>query len=89
MPTLRPRHMITESDQIALALENAALLWPEAKGDRSKLLKKILETGIQNIETQLQSQQSKRLGAISAASGSLANAWPTNWREERDLQWPQ
>lgn len=88
MPTTRPRHMITESDRIAEALKSAELLWPELRGDSSALLRKILETGMAEVQKSVATRAESRLGAISKAAGSLSGTWPSNWRDELRDEWP-
>lgn len=45
MHTLRARHTLTETDDLARALDDAALAWPELRGDRGALLRKLVEIG--------------------------------------------
>lgn len=86
MPTLRPRHMITETDEVQRALDLAATAWPDL--DRAKLLKRLLELGSASIAEQLKSSRSRRLSSLEAAKGALEEVWPDDWREESRLQWP-
>lgn len=43
MPTVRPRHQITETDDIAAALDLAAQQWPD--DSRSDLMRRLVLTG--------------------------------------------
>jgi len=88
MPTLRPRHMITESDRIAEALEAAAILWPDLGADRGLLLRKILETGADAIDQQVMARNENRRLAVAKSAGSLDGVWPANWRDELRDEWP-
>jgi hypothetical protein len=88
MPTTKPRYMITETDQISRALGNAAKVWPELSGQRTLLLRKLLEVGIQTVEMDLDKDTAKRLAAIEKLSGSMDGVWPANWREELADDWP-
>ena len=88
MPTTRPRHMITESDRIAEALELAALKWPEHSEDRGALLRKILEIGLDSLSQSASQETSARLQQIAKAAGSMDGIWPKNWREELSQDWP-
>ncbi|MDQ1744816.1 MAG: hypothetical protein QOE23_3155, partial [Pseudonocardiales bacterium] len=45
MPTTRPRHLITETDPVAKALDDAAKRWPEDRDSRAKLLLHLVEEG--------------------------------------------
>src|ERR1019366_8168817 len=38
VPTTRPRHVITETDEIARAIDDAAKRWPEDRNSRARLL---------------------------------------------------
>jgi hypothetical protein len=80
--------MITESDRLAEALQIAAKLWPEANGDKGVLLRRILEIGVDAVERELAERDESRLGALSAAAGSLTGVWPVAWREELRDEWP-
>ena len=42
--------MITETDELGVALEQAAELWPELRGQRGQLLRKVLEVGSAEIK---------------------------------------
>ena len=44
--------MITETDQLSAALIEAAKIWPELADQRTLLLRKVLEVGIETIEGQ-------------------------------------
>jgi hypothetical protein len=80
--------MITETDQISRALGNAAKMWPELSGQRTLLLRKLLEVGIQTVEMDLDKDTAKRLAAIDKLAGSMDGVWPANWREELAEDWP-
>ena len=49
MPTLRNRHMITETDQLANALDHAATVYPDLRDERAELLRRLIERGIQSV----------------------------------------
>jgi hypothetical protein len=88
MPTTRPRHMITESDRIADALSVAETIWPELAHDRSALLRKILETGIDELQARVSQRRAARLAAVAESAGLFTDVWPANWREELRDEWP-
>ena len=89
MPTLRNRHMITESDALAKAIDDAARLWPEIADERAELLRRLLDRGIQSVEAEFQEQMESRRKAITEVVGSLPGVWPKNWREEIRAGWPE
>lgn len=81
--------MITETDQISQALVHAAKIWPELAGQRTLLLRKILEVGIQTVEQGLERNTALRLAAVDKLAGSMDGVWPANWREELAEDWPR
>ena len=80
--------MITETKQVAGAISNAAEIWPELASDRSALLRKIIEVGIQEIDSKVSRARAKRLQNISSVAGGLSGVWPKNWREDLGSEWP-
>ncbi len=88
MPTSRPRHMITETDALAAALERAADLWPEDASDKGRLLRRVLSAGIESVETAQIKRLESRRSAIEQAAGSLTGVWPADWRSSARDEWP-
>jgi hypothetical protein len=80
--------MITETDEISGALSQAAKIWPELAGQRTLLLRKLLEVGIQTIEMDLEKNTAQRIAAVEKLAGSMDGVWPANWREELVEDWP-
>jgi hypothetical protein len=80
--------MITETDEISGALSQAAKIWPELAGQRTLLLRKLLEVGIQTIEMDLEKNTAQRIAAVEKLAGSMDGVWPANWREELVKDWP-
>jgi hypothetical protein len=80
--------MITETDEISGALSQAAKIWPELAGQRTLLLRKLLEVGIRTIEMDLEKNTAQRLAAVEKLAGSMDGVWPANWREELVEDWP-
>lgn len=89
MPTSRPRYMITESDELAEALERAAKLWPELADERGSLLRKIVDLGVDDLDKRANANLQKRKQAILKVAGSLSGVWPKNWRDELRDEWPE
>lgn len=84
MPTTRPRHTLTETDEIAHALDDAALKWPELRGDRGALLRKLVEAGRDSVHIE---------GGVRAlltdAAGVATGAYPRDARAILLAEWPE
>jgi hypothetical protein len=81
--------MITETDQLAQALSRAEKIWPELAGQRTLLLRKLLEVGIETIEREGTEKAKDRLNQIQKLAGSMDGTWPVNWKQELDQDWPR
>ena len=88
MPTARHRHMITETDELAIALDAAATLWPHAKGERAELLRLIINQGAQVVEQDVQTMRNERLAAVTQLAETFGDIWPNEWAKERTQEWP-
>ena len=79
--------MITETDQLAEGLSRAEKIWPELAGQRTLLLRKLLEVGIETIEREGTEKAKDRLNQIQKLAGSMDGTWPANWKQELDQDW--
>lgn len=79
--------MITETDQLAEAIDVAAKIWPEYANERGVLIKKLLEAGITVTTQAAAKQRANRLAAINKVAGRLDTVWPENWRDELHNDW--
>lgn len=84
MPTTRPRHMLTETDELAAALNDAAVAWPELRGDRGALLRKLVEAGRNSVRN-----GDGVRALLTEASGAATGAYPRNARAELLAEWPE
>jgi hypothetical protein len=83
VPTTRTRHFITESDQLAAALDGAALRWPELS--RAQLLVRLALLGSDRDEE----RRARRRAALQAYSGSVKAAYPPGYLKELREEWPE
>ena len=81
--------MITETDQISHGLSQVAKQWPELAEQRTLLLRKVIEIGLQTIDVQVSKSEQKRESAVKKIAGSMDGVWPTNWRQELAEDWPE
>jgi hypothetical protein len=88
MPTTRPRHLITETDQVANALDVAARRWPEDRHSRAKLLLHLVEEGHRVLIGEADERRQARLAAIRRTSGSLAGIYDGDYLERLREDWP-
>lgn len=88
MSSRRLRHVITETDELASALDTAENLWPECQGQRGALLGKLIDAGIDFVNASKDSRQRAKLDAIEVAAGSMPGMWPAKWREQTRSEWP-
>lgn len=82
IPTTRPRHTITETDEIARARDDVALAWPQLRGDRRALLRKLVEAGQVSVHTDRGIR-----ARVVAAAGAATGAYPRNARAELLDEW--
>lgn len=87
MPTTRPRLTITETDEVARALDDAAVRWPEVRS-RQQLLLRLLEQGHAALRRARDEDAERRRQAIRRTSGSLTGAYAADHLEALREDWP-
>ena len=75
MPTARPRHMVTETAELADALDAAARRWPAEGGDRAKLIRRLLDEGYRAILSDQEEKAAARRKAVKRTAGALSGAF--------------
>lgn len=81
--------MLTETDELAHALDAAAHEWPELRDNRGELLRRIVRVGSEAIERRETERITCRRAAIASSAGSLSGLWPNGWREAMRDEWPE
>ena len=89
MPTKRPRHVITETDQIVRALDDAARRWPADRGNRTKLLARLVEEGHHAVLRQRDHDAAARSAAVDRTSAALTGAYGDGYLAELREDWPE
>lgn len=84
MPTVRPRHQITETDDVAAAIDLAAVRWPEET--RAQLVRRLIVEGAQRL---VESPVERALGIEVALEelASLADSYPPGYLENLRRDW--
>lgn len=88
MPTTRPRHTLTETDQLAAALDEAARRWPEDADSRSRLLLRLVEAGQQAISDELARERRRRRDAVERTHGQFRGVYGPGYLERLRDEWP-
>ncbi|MDR2620641.1 MAG: hypothetical protein LBC29_05955 [Propionibacteriaceae bacterium] len=83
MPTTLDRHTITETPEIAAALDIAALRWPGKT--RAELVRQVL---VESAEQMLASAEHRRR-MIEKYAGVFTGTYPADWDEQRKAEWPE
>jgi hypothetical protein len=88
MPTVRPRHAITETDDIARALDDAARRWPELAGQRSRLLLRLVEEGHRAVVRADIVWTEQRIQVVMETSGCLSGVFGEGYLDGLRDEWP-
>jgi hypothetical protein len=88
MPTSRPRHAITETDEVSRALAAAARRWPEDEASRGRLLMRLVREGHRAIEPEDDAEVERRRQAVLRTRGALQGVYPPGYLEKLRNDWP-
>jgi hypothetical protein len=88
VPTSRPRHSLTETDEVARALADAARRWPEDRRSPGRLLLRLLHEGHRAIRGEMRTDAEQRRAAVAATAGSLTGVYPEGYLAELRGEWP-
>ena len=87
MPTTRPRVFVTETDELKLALDDAARRWP--RESRSALLVRLALEGHHAAQVEHDQEVRRRLDAIERWSGAFSDGYDPNLLTELRADWPE
>lgn len=81
--------MITESEQVAQALDAAAERWPAERDNRSTLLLRLLEEGHRAVLQQRARDVATQRDAVTRTSGILTGAFGEGYLAALREDWPE
>ncbi len=87
MPTTRTRHFVTESDEVAQALDAAALRWPGLS--RAQLIVRLILEAHATAEQSRNERIQRRRAAIRASAGALSGVYGPDYLERLREDWPE
>jgi hypothetical protein len=88
MPTTNRRHAITETDDIARALDVAAKAWPDLADKPGALLKRLILLGRNTLAHDRATADDAREQAIDATAGALAGVFGSEYLHALREDWP-
>ena len=83
MPTVRPRHLLTETDELAHAIDAAAALYPGES--RADVLRHLVQLGAETIAE----QQDRRRETVRDRAGRFPGLYPTGHLDDLREDWPE
>jgi len=86
MPTVRPRYQITETDDVARALDAAERRWPGEP--RSRLILRLITERGEQLDELNDAEVARRRAALEQIAGSFAGVFPAGYLEELRSEWP-
>lgn len=87
MPTTRPRYLVTETDELAAALDAAAQHWPNLS--RPQLLARLALEGHGVAQQAQRERRHRRLLAVRQHSGMLTGAYGPDYLRVLREEWPE
>ncbi len=88
MPTTRTRHQITETDEVARALDDAARRWPD-ETSRARLLARLVAEGHRAIADERTTRAQERARMVRETSGAGAGWYGPGYLAEQREDWPE
>lgn len=87
MPTTRRRHFVTETDDLAQALDDAAARWPGRS--RAQVLVQLALEGHRAAQQAHDERRRRRLAALQKHSGMLTGAYGPDYLARLRQDWPE
>ena len=87
MPTTRPRHFVTETDELTAALDDAATRWPDLS--RAQLLVRLALEGSRMARHERDERRRRRLAVLHQRSGTLTGAYGPDYLNRLRQDWAE
>lgn len=81
--------MVTETDALARALDEAAERWPEDAGSRRRLLLHLVDEGHSTLKAAREERSRQRQRTLQECAGVLVGAFDPGERERLREEWPE
>src|SRR5262249_57026344 len=88
-PRTKNSNPITETEEVARALDEAAKRWPEERAARSRLLLRLVAEGYRALREERDEQAARRRAAVQRTSGSLTDAYSDDYLDRLRGEWPE
>jgi hypothetical protein len=82
------RYVLTETDELAAALELAAKRWPQDAGSGSKLLLRLVRAGEQALGQERAQARARRREAVRHTHGQFRGLYEPGYLERLRDEWP-
>lgn len=86
MPTNRPRHFVTETDDLSRALDAAARRWPELS--RAQLIAALALEGHHALVAAVEERQQALVAAVHRHAGAATGSYGEGYLEQLRAEWP-
>lgn len=87
MPTTKPRHTLTETDELARALGIARRLWPDERP--AGLLRRLALVGAETLTGEREPEVKRRLDAIERHAGALTGVYEPGYLQRLRRDWSE
>lgn len=87
MPTTRPRHFVTETDELTQALDAAAARWPTLS--RGQVLVQLALEGSRADQHARDEGRHRRLEALGEHRGMLTGTYGPGYLDKLRKEWPE